>query len=299
MNWPIARSARSEAAAALLAAVLLAAPALADGLPTRGRVPAAQQPQPEQRTCTLSANAALTTDYIFRGFSQTAEGPAVQGGFDATCSPLYGLYAGVWASSLDFAGGHGGTFSIDTLYDASVEMDWYAGIKPKTGPVAWDLGVIYYSYPDALDRSLGFGHRSLNYAELKLGASAEVWKDGTLGLTAFYSPDYQLESGRTWTFEAGFVQAFSPIWMVTPSISALGGFQTNRGTASYRFTYGNGEDQYFYWNAGLTLGFLEKWSLDLRYWDTDLSNAGHFCDGGATGTFQCDARFVATLKFTY
>src|SRR5262245_46711171 len=208
MNWPIMKSACLAAAlgAAALAAgaVLIAAPALADGTPTRGRI-AQPAPQPEQRTCSFSANAALTTDYIFRGFSQTAEGPAIQGGFDATCGRFH---AGVWASSLDFAGGNGGTFSIDTFFDASVEMDWYLGLKPKTGPITWDLGVIYYSYPNALNVDLGFGRRDLNYVELKIGASAEVWKDGTLGVTAFYSPNYQLETGTTWTIETGFVQAF-------------------------------------------------------------------------------------------
>ena len=25
---------------------------------------------------------------------------------------------------------------------------------------------------------------------------------------------------------------------------------------------------YTYWNAGLTLGFLEHWSADIRYYDT-------------------------------
>ena len=66
-----------------------------------------------------------------------------------------------------------------------------------------------------------------------------------------------------------------------------------------RAHYGNGDDNYLYWNAGVTLGFLEKWSLDLRYWDSNLgSNAGGsgFCTGS---TFQCDERFMATLKFTY
>lgn len=278
--------------AALLTAALLAAPALADGMPKRGRV-APPAPEPEARRCTLSANVGITSDYIFRGFSQTAEGPAIQGGFDATCGIFY---AGVWASSLDFAGGLGGTASIDTIFDASVEVDGYVGIKPKTGPVTWDIGFIYYGYPNALDLNLGFGRRSLDWYELKLGASAEVWKGGTLGLTVFYAPDYQLESGETWTIETGFVQAFSAFWGFTPSVGALIGYQTNEGTASYRFSFGNGDDEYLYWNAGLTLGFLEKWSLDLRYWDTDISNAGRFCD---LATFQCDERFVATLKFAY
>ena len=279
-------------ALSLLAAALLAAPALADGMPKRGKVAPAPPPAAEARPCALSANVGLTSDYVFRGFSQTAEGPAIQGGFDLTCSRFYGFYAGVWASSLDFAGGQGATFDVLGFpFDASLETDLYVGIKPKTGPITWDFGFIYYAYPNALTPGL-----DLNYYEFKLGASAETWKDGTLGVTAFYSPDYQLESGRTWTIETAFAQAFSKVWLFTPTVSALLGYQTNSGTAGYRFSYGNGDDEYFYWNAGLTLGFLEKWSLDLRYWDTDISNAGRFCE---LDTFQCDSRFVATLKFTY
>jgi uncharacterized protein (TIGR02001 family) len=62
-------------AAAAFAVFALAAPAFAGGM----------KDTPEPRRCTFSANAALTTDYVFRGFSQSSEGPAVQGGFDATC----------------------------------------------------------------------------------------------------------------------------------------------------------------------------------------------------------------------
>ena len=240
----------------------------------------------------LSANVALTTDYVFRGFSQTAEGPAVQGGFDATCGQFY---AGVWASSLDW----GVDFSFSSNA-ASIEMDWYAGWKPKTDRITWDLGIIYYSYPNGrAPFAVAVGDRDPNYLELKVGGSAEVWKDGTLGVTVFYSPEYQYETGSTWTVETSFTQALPKMGRFTPTFSALLGWQSNEGTAQYRSAFGNGDDSYLYWNAGVTLGFHEKWSLDLRYWDTDISNAGGFCDGSATGVFQCDARFVATLKFTY
>ena len=30
---------------------------------------------------------------------------------------------------------------------------------------------------------------------------------------------------------------------------------------------------YTYWNAGLTLGFMDHWSADVRYFDTDYSDA--------------------------
>jgi uncharacterized protein (TIGR02001 family) len=281
--------------AAALAVVMLTGPALADGMGRRGSLK--DMPKPEER-CKHSANIALTTEYIFRGFSQTAQGPAVQGGYDLTCGIFY---AGVWASSLDFAGNLPGTASFDQTgapYDASIEMDWYIGIKPVTGRITWDLGVIYYSYPNRSNPGL-----DLNYLELKVGASAEIWKGGTLGVTVFWSPEYQLESGSTWTVETGFTHVFPKFNAIhrdwTPSFSALLGWQINEGNASYKFTYGNGDDSYLYWNVGLTLGFLDKWSLDFRYWDTNLSsNTGGsaFCRGQ---TFQCDERFVATLKFTY
>ena len=99
MMRPIAQSA-CFGAAALLAAALLMAPALADGMPRAAESPRRRLRRAARR-CTLSANVAIASDYVFRGFSQTAEGLAIQGGFDATCGSFY---IGVWASNLDLAG---------------------------------------------------------------------------------------------------------------------------------------------------------------------------------------------------
>ena len=91
----------------------------------------------EERKFTWSFNIDGTSDYIFRGISQTDNDPAIQGGLDAS----YGiLYAGWWASQLDFEA---------ALNDAQVEMDWYGGIRPKWHNINFDFGVIYYSYPGA------------------------------------------------------------------------------------------------------------------------------------------------------
>ena len=276
MTFSMTRFARLAVASALSAA-LAVGPALADGPSRRGSIKDPVAPAP--RACALSANVALATEYVFRGISQTDQGPAIQGGFDATCGLFY---AGVWASNLDFGGDASGDI-------ANIEVDIYAGIKPKTGRITWDLGVIYYTYPNASDAAA-----ELNYVELKAGGSAEVWKGGTLGITAFYSPDYTSETGDVWTVEVGFSQALPTVGMFTPTFSALVGHQRGDDTA-YRNLFG--ADDYTYWNAGLTLGFLEKWSIDFRYWDTNLDAA----PAGAcqTAIFQCDERFVATLKFAY
>ena len=284
-------------AAALLAATLLTAAAIADGMPSRGRV-AAPAPAPEARPCTFSANAALASEYVFRGVSQTSEGLAIQGGFDATCGSFY---AGVWASSLDWGPAltPGADGDFNTASWASIELDSYAGFKGKLGRFAWDLGVIYYAYPNSTRNVFffddGFNRFRNDYVELKAGAGVDLWKDAALGVTGFYSPDYQYETGTVWTLEVGFTQAFQAYWGVTPTISALYGHQWGNNN-DYAARIANGDDNYAYWNAGVTLGFLEKWSLDVRYWDTDLSRSNDFCNGNY---FQCDSRFVATLKFTY
>ncbi|RZJ96113.1 MAG: hypothetical protein EON88_08495 [Brevundimonas sp.] len=48
----------------------------------------------------VSFNIGVVSDYVFRGFSQTDEDPAIQGGIDITTES--GFYAGVWASNVDF-----------------------------------------------------------------------------------------------------------------------------------------------------------------------------------------------------
>ncbi|NOU07242.1 MAG: hypothetical protein HOO99_13790 [Hyphomicrobiaceae bacterium] len=240
----------------------------------------------EKRELAYSFNLGITSDYIFRGVSQTARHPTGQAGLDLT----YGtFYAGLWASGLDF----GQNFAGRNI--ANAELDLYMGFKPVVGPITFDLGAIYYTYPGAKDNSLlSFADKELNYLELKAGASGSPWKNGTVGATVYFSPDYTNSTGKTWTLEGTVAHELPKFGAVTPTVSALIGYQKS-DDARYKTFIANGSSDYVYWNAGLTLG-LEKFSLDLRYWDTNISNVGAFCTGQ---TFQCDGRFMGTLKFTY
>jgi uncharacterized protein (TIGR02001 family) len=268
----------SLGAASLLAAAVFAGPALADGMPSRGKVRGEEPPL--RGPCTFSANVGLTTDYVFRGTSQSAEDPAVQGGVDATCGMFY---AGVWASSIEFGS------------DASTEIDLYAGLKKSYGRFNFDVGLLYYLYAGSSPLIVLGQAGDLDFVEIKAGVSTEVWKGGTIGATVFFSPDYQLETGEVWTVEGSFSQALPNVGMFSPTFSALIGYQTG-DDPRWQAAFANGDDSFVYWNAGVTLGFLEKWSLDLRYWDTDISNGGGFCTGQV---LQCDSRFLATVKYTY
>lgn len=263
-----------------LALCLGGAPAaLADGPAYKAKSLKDAPVEEPKREWELTANFGVTSDYIFRGFSQSRERPAVQGGVDLTYKIFY---AGFWASGIDFGDKPtGGAVAV-------AEVDFYAGIKPKFGKLTMDLGVIYYTYPGAFDPGA-----ELDYVELKLGGSLEVWKGGTVGLTGFYSPEYTGKTGEVFTLEGVIAQELPKIGMVTPTVSALLGYQVGN-TAAYRAIFGAGDDSYLYWNAGMTLAFHERFSIDFRYWDTDLP--GGFC---GVRLFACDERFVATAKVTF
>lgn len=241
----------------------------------------------QERSLSLAANVAFTSDYVFRGFSQSGEHFAVQGGFDAS----YGiLYAGTWASSLDFGNAPINCGNPGSTGDcADVELDLYAGIKPTLGPISLDLGVIGYLYPDAEDPTA-----ELDYLELKMGASVKPVDQLTLGGTVFYSPEYTGETGNVWTLQGNAAYELPKLGEITPTLSGtLGGVIGD--DPAFNTVFGNGDDSYVYWNLGAAFNY-DKFTLDLRYWDTNVSNAGNFCDGSV---FQCDARFVATLTAAF
>jgi len=83
-----------------------------------------------------SGTAALTTDYVWRGTSQSNEDPAVQAGFKVAADN--GFYAQAWGSSVEFA--------PDTR--ASTELDLVAGWSGAlSDALALDVNLTRYLYP--------------------------------------------------------------------------------------------------------------------------------------------------------
>jgi uncharacterized protein (TIGR02001 family) len=231
------------------------------------------------REFTYSFNLGVTSQYMFRGFSQTGGDPTMQGGVDLA----YGmLYAGTWASGIrygDLPSTGDGTYS-------AAEVDLYGGIRPTWGAATFDFGAIYYWYPAGNDLLV-----PLNYVELKAGVGGNITDALATGVTVYWSPDFSAGSGSVWTVEGSAAYTFHEIGMFTPSVTGTLGYQA--GQEDYWKTlFANGDDSYLYWNAGLMLS-VGGLSFDFRYWDTNLSNANGFCTGGY---FQCDAQFVFTTK---
>lgn len=115
----------------------------------------------------VSYNVAVTSDYVFRGLTQSDESPAVQGGIDYSNGIFY---AGAWASTVDFGD------------STDAEVDFYLGVKPTAGNFTFDLGAIYYSYIDAPSGS------DYNVTELKAGVSHPMGA-GSISGTVYHAPD--------------------------------------------------------------------------------------------------------------
>lgn len=183
----------------------------------------------------FSGTVALTTDYMFRGVSQTSGNPAVQGSFDYTNGIFY---AGVWGSNVDFGA------------DETLETDAYIGVKPTLGPVSLDLGVVGYFYPGSTDLAGEY-----DYYEGKIAASVAPVESLTVGGALYYSPEFFAETGEATYVEVNGAYAFTEAF----SISGAYGVQDIDATGEYDT-----------WNLGaafLTHGF----KLDLRYHDTDIT----------------------------
>jgi uncharacterized protein (TIGR02001 family) len=170
---------------------------------------------------------------VFRGFSQTGEDPAIQGGVDLTAGSFY---AGAWASNVDFGD------------DTDAEFDIYGGYRTEAAGFALDFGVIGYLYagtPDGAD---------YNYAEFKAAASRAVGP-ATVGAAVYYSPDFfGVDEAATYAEING---AFSPAdkWTISGAVGQQ---------------WLDVSDDYVTWNAGVAYALTDNLALDVRYYDTDV-----------------------------
>mgnify|MGYP000207783956 CR=1 FL=1 len=212
---------------------------------------------------TFSGNVALTSDYVFRGISQSDSDIAIQGGFDVSHGMLY---AGAWGSSIDFG------------LDGTTEVDVYAGVKPVLGPVTFDFGVIGYFYP-GLDDSF-----NADMVEFKAGASFAPIENLSLGATVYYTPEFTFTAGDPAYYVEGVVA-----YTITDKFGVSGAVGHQEvDVANYYFGAG---DNYTTWNVGGTFSAY-GFGIDLRYFDTDLDPSLV----GPSGDEVSDERFVLTLK---
>jgi len=97
----------------------------------------------------FETNVALSSEYMWRGMTQSDGKAAVSGGFDI--SGESGAYFGVWGSNVEYGD------------DAKMELDYYLGYAGETeGGLSYDIGYLLYDFPgadyDAEEIYLGLGY---------------------------------------------------------------------------------------------------------------------------------------------
>lgn len=94
-------------------------------------------PEPES---TLAFNAGVVSEYRYRGISQTAKKPALQGGVDYAHKS--GFYVGAWGSTI-----HWIKDTSPTQVKGPVEIDVYGGYKTEIAKdITLDVGGLKYWY---------------------------------------------------------------------------------------------------------------------------------------------------------
>jgi uncharacterized protein (TIGR02001 family) len=110
----------------------------------------------------VSANIGATTNYVWRGVSQSADAASVSGGIDY--SNESGFYAGTWVGSLgDSDSGFNGT-----------ETDFYLGFGGETDTFTYDVGYIYYAYTELDDSDFGEIYANLGFGNFGVGVAYTV-----------------------------------------------------------------------------------------------------------------------------
>ncbi|MDW7547625.1 TorF family putative porin [Pseudoalteromonas peptidolytica] len=189
-----------------------------------------------------SSTVTLVSDYLFNGVSQTGEDPALQASFDWAGDS--GLYAGVWASNVDFGD------------DTDIEFDGYVGYYiALTSSINIDIGIAQYTYHG------GDISDDYNYAE-----AYAKFNYGNTNLNFWHAWDY------FGTGAGHSIVMLTHDFPLTERLSFGVGVDYSMSHDEDKWQWESGDD-YLHWRATFNYA-IEGWNLSLGYEDTDLDTQG-------------------------
>ncbi len=215
----------------------------------------------------LSGSVALTSDYDYRGYSQTAGDIALQG--SAAYEHESGFYASIWGSSLDWG----------QASDAYLELDYVVGFTRDFGDsgVSWDVGLLYYDYPGlgSADFLEFYGGLSWSLFHVKLSYSDDF---AGLGASAWY-----LDGGVAYDWDNGF------------GVFAYAGYSFGDAFDDSGDGYPFGAPDYFNYGLGGSYALGDNVTLDARVVGTDQNGVYEI----GNGVFQNDFRGLVSVTLSF
>ncbi len=201
----------------------------------------------------LSANLGVSSNYYFRGVTQTDDSAAISGGIDYAHDS--GFYVGTWMSNVDFGG------------KEDVEIDGYAGFANEIGDtgLGYDLSAWYYWYPGAGGEAQG---GDIDYAEVS-GSLSYWWLTGTVAYTFWGEVESE---NKPRAFDDGdlyYNLGIDPGW-------SYEGFAPTAFIGYYSFDADGDCDEcdlnYTHWGVGISKDAGDFGSFSVNYEQIDDSN---------------------------
>lgn len=206
----------------------------------------------------FSGYLTATTDYVFRGVSQSNTNPTLLGGLDYAHDS--GAFAGLFAAAIDYPDT---PFKADT---GQAELDLLVGFSRPVGrDFEWDISLIHYQFFES-------GSSNDDYQELALNLH---YRDvARFGVAA--SNDAVAGGSSGWIAELELRQPFG------------GRYQASGTFGRYALSHERWRS-YLYWDLGVSAEFAPV-TLDLRYYDTSHEAVT------LAGERLTEARVVASLS---
>jgi uncharacterized protein (TIGR02001 family) len=212
----------------------------------------------------VTGSVAITTDYIYRGTSQTAGKPAAQAGVQFHSAD--GWNAGMWTSSVDFQNGRGRAYELDLHggYSWALTPDWAA-----------QIGYVHYGYFDEGNADYDYDEVTASLSYQQRATASIAWSPNTSKYTYWGF----ISDKRALAYELSVLQPVNPRW----SLCAGVGYYDLRDLI---------DTGYWYWSAGLAFTW-QGMQVDLLHIDTDSTGERMFELEGA------GSRWTAALTWRF
>src|SRR3974390_510800 len=204
----------------------------------------------------LSFRGGFATDYIYRGTTLSDHKPAVGAAVEAAFGQLY---AGAAVAS------------VKLPTQPAAEITTSAGVRRTIGNIDFDFGVGYFLYPGEISDS-----PNTDYWQVAIRADKRIADSLRIAGGFAYSPNVSNTGAWNW-YAAGGVGLDVPSQLLPTNIGV-----SFTGGAGYSW-FGDQSPEfggfplpsYLNWQAGVTFSY-KIFSLDLRYYDTNLSKENCF-----------------------
>ena len=211
---------------------------------------------------TISGNAAVTSDYRFRGLSLSDGDIAIQGGIDVAHES--GFYIGTWGSSIEDSATYGHT-----------ELDLYGGWSGEVmSGLTLDAGLLYYVYPNGQGGAAGPSDYFEPYASVA-GSIGPV--EVKSGIAYAWSQDSLGNSDNVYIYTGASVGIPNTPITVNANIGVNDGSLGNPAGVL-------GDNDYVDWMLGADWAITDNLTATLAYTDTDAPSINNFTDSAVVFT---------------